>query len=119
MNTIDQNYPLVDLHRHIEGSIRIDTILDLALQHNIPLPAGDVGNLRPHVQVNKPQPGVMAFIAKIELVVSVLADYAACQRVAYETAEDAHDEGLNYVELRFSPYFMAEPHDLDPVGVVE
>ena len=119
MNTIDQNYPLVDLHRHIEGSIRIDTILDLALQHNIPLPARDVGNLRPHVQVIKPQPGVMAFIAKIELVVSVLADYAACQRVAYETAEDAHDEGLNYVELRFSPYFMAEPHDLDPVGVVE
>jgi adenosine deaminase len=119
METIDPKYPLIDLHRHIEGSIRIDTIIDLAREHDISLPAREVGILRPFIQVVKPQPGVMAFIAKIELVVSVLADYAACQRVAYETVEDAQAEGLDYVELRFSPYFMAEPHGLDPVGVVE
>jgi adenosine deaminase len=61
----------------------------------------------------------MAFIEKIELAASVLADYATCQRVAYESVEDAQSEGLDYVELRFSPYFMADANGLDPVGVVE
>jgi adenosine deaminase len=119
MDTIDPNFPLIDLHRHIEGSMRIDSILELADEHNIPLPGNDIQSLRPFVQVLKPQPGVMAFIEKIELSVSVLADYDACQRVAHENVEDAQAEGLDYVELRFSPYFMADANGLDPIGVVE
>ena len=116
---IDQKFPLIDLHRHIEGSIRIKTILDLAQLHNLYLPADDIQSLRPFVQVYNPQPGVMAFIEKIKLAASVLADYAACERVAYENVLDADDEGLDYVELRFSPYFMAEAHELNPTMVVE
>jgi adenosine deaminase len=46
-------------------------------------------------------------------------DYAACRRVAFENVEDAQREGLHYVELRFSPWFMAEPNALNPEGVVE
>lgn len=116
---IDPNFPLIDLHRHLDGSIRLETILDLGRQHNLPLPAWDVENLRPYVQITEPQPGVMDFIAKFEWMVGVLMDYADCKRVAYESVEDAKGEGLDYVELRFSPWFMAEPHDLDPAGVVE
>ena len=116
---INPNFPLVDLHRHIEGSMRIETILDLAREHKIPLPADDIQGLRPFIQIFDPQPGVMAFIEKIELAASVLADYAACQRVAFENVEDAQAEGLDYVELRFSPCFMAYANDLDPYGVVE
>jgi adenosine deaminase len=41
------------------------------------------------------------------------------RRIAWENVEDARREGLDYVELRFSPWFMAEPHGLDPAGVVE
>jgi adenosine deaminase len=52
-------------------------------------------------------------------MVQILVDYEACRRVAYENVEDAMEEGLDYVELRFSPWFMAEAHGLDPVGVVE
>ena len=116
---IDQNFPLIDLHRHIEGSIRIETILDLAKLHNLSLPADDIQSLRPYIQVFNPQPGVMAFIEKIKLAASVMADYSACQRIAFENVLDAESEGLDYVELRFSPYFMAEAHKLDPTKVVE
>jgi adenosine deaminase len=119
MNMIDLDFPLIDLHRHIEGSIRIETVLELAYEHEIPMPADDIQSLRPHIQVSEPQAGVMAFIEKIELAASVLADYSACQRVAYESILDAQAEGLDYVELRFSPYFMAHAFDLDPTGVVE
>lgn len=116
---IDPNFPLIDLHRHLDGSIRLETILELGRQHNLPLPAWDVEGLRPHVQVTDPQPGVMAFIAKFHWMIAVLVDHEACRRVAYENVQDAQDEGLDYVELRFSPWFMAQANDLNPQGVVE
>ncbi len=116
---MDPNLPLVDLHRHIEGSIRLRTVLDLGRKHNLPLPTWNLDSLRPYIQVTDPQPGVMAFIAKIELVVGVLVDYDACWRIAYENVEDAYIEGIDYLELRFSPWFMAEPHGLNPEGIVE
>jgi adenosine deaminase len=56
---------------------------------------------------------------KIRQAIEVLADYEACRRVAYECVEDAYGSGLDYLELRFSPWFMAEPHQLDAQGVVE
>lgn len=116
---INHNFPLIDLHRHLDGSVRLETILDLGRQHNLPLPAWDVEGLRPHVQVTNPQPGVMAFLSKFKWMVGVLVDYEACRRIAHECVEDALMEGLDYVELRFSPWFMAEPHHLNPAGVVE
>jgi adenosine deaminase len=116
---IDRTYPLCDLHRHLDGSVRIDTILDLAQRHGLPLPAGDVEGLRQYVQITDPQPGVMAFIEKLQYMVGILVDYDAVHRIAYENVLDAHQEGLDYVELRFSPWFMAEAHSLDPAGVVE
>lgn len=119
MTNIDPNFPLIDLHRHIEGGIRINTIINLAKEHDIPLPAWDEESLRQYIQVIEPQPGVMAFIEKIEMAASVLVDYAACRRVAIENVEDAQAEGLDYVELRFSPYFMAQSHGLDSLGIVE
>ncbi len=116
---IDPALPLVDLHRHLDGSLRLETILDLGRRHNLPLPAWDVDGLRPYVQISDPQPGVMAFISKFEWMTKVLVDLDACRRVAYENVVDARAEGLDYVELRFSPWFMAETHRLNPAGVVE
>ncbi|MBI4731011.1 MAG: adenosine deaminase [Chloroflexi bacterium] len=116
---IHPDLPLAELHRHLDGAVRLQTILDLGIQHNLPLPAFDLEGLRPHVQVTGPQPGVMAFIAKFKWMVGVLVDYDAVHRIAHENMEDAKNEGLDYVELRFSPWFIAEAHGLDPAGVVE
>ena len=118
-SNIDSSLPLIDLHRHLDGSIRLETILDLGRQHNLPLPAWEVDGLRPHVQVTGPQPGVMAFLSKFHWMIQALVDYDACRRVAYENVEDAALAGLDYIELRFSPVFMAGGHGLDPAGVVE
>ena len=122
---IDESLPFIDLHRHLDGNVRLETILDLGRKHNLPLPARDLEGLRPHVQVvGSPEqpattPGVMAFIAKFRWMTEVLVDYDACRRVAYENVEDARREGLDYVELRFSPWFMAQAHGLDPAGITE
>ena len=116
---ISPNLPLIDLHRHLDGSVRLETILELGQQHDLPLPADDLEDLRPYVQVVKPQPGVMAFIEKFEWMVGVLVDQEACQRIAYENILDANAEGIHYIELRFSPLFMAQPHQLAPAAVIE
>src|SRR4051794_38888059 len=117
----DPKFPLIDLHRHIDGSVRLSTIIELAGKHGVKLPGATVEELRPHVQVMKEerQPGVMAFIAKMLWMTAVLGDANACRRIARESVEDAQREGINYIELRFSPWFMAEPHGLDLVSVVE
>lgn len=112
-------YPLVELHRHLDGNVRVETIIDLARQHNLDLPAWTPEELRPYAQVVEPTPGVMAFIARFELLRHVMVDYDAVRRIAWENLEDAANEGIDYIELRFSPYFMAETHELDPVGVTE
>ena len=116
---IDPRLPLIDLHRHLDGSVRLETILDLGLKHNLPLPARDLEGLRPYVQVTEPQPGVMAFIEKFHWMTAILVDYDACRRVAYENVLDLRAEGIDYAELRFSPWFMALANQLDPHGVIE
>jgi adenosine deaminase len=110
---IDPLLPLCDLHRHLDGSIRLQTILELADQHGITLPGHDLDSLRPHVQIMDPAEGLMEFIAKFRYLTAVLVDVDACRRVALENVLDAAAEGIDYIELRFSPWFMAESHGLD------
>ncbi len=116
---ISPDLPLIELHRHLDGNVRLQTVLDLGRQHNLPLPAWDLESLRPHVQVTDPQAGILAFFEKFKWPMEILVDYDACRRIAYENVEDAKNEGIDYIELRFSPWFMAQAHSLNPTGVVE
>lgn len=119
MTNIHPDYPLVELHRHLDGNVRLETILDIGLSHDLLLPAKTVEGLRPYVQVTEAKPGILEFFKKFEWLTAVMLDYAACRRIAFENVEDAYKEGIDYIELRFSPWFMAERHQLDPAGVVE
>lgn len=106
--------PRIDLHRHLDGSVRVQTILDLANQYNLALPAWTVDELRPVVQVNSPQPGILAFFERFHWQTLGMVNADSIRRIAYENVEDAAREGLDYLELRFSPLFMAKAHELDP-----
>jgi len=116
---IDRTLPLIDLHRHLDGSVRLATVLDLAERHGLALPARTLEGLRPHVQIMEREASVMAFIARFRWLREVMVDCEACHRIARESVEDARNEELAYVELRFSPWFMAERHGLDPAAVTE
>lgn len=111
--------PLIDLHRHLDGNVRLQTILDLGRKHNIRLPGDTIETLRPHVQVTGVMPDLVTWLNKLHWMIAVLGDYDACRRIARENVEDAHAEGMDYVELRFSPFFMAGPNKLDPAKVTE
>ena len=116
---IDESLPLIDLHRHLDGNVRLQTIIDLSREHNIEIPETTIERLRPHVQVMGVEPNLVNWLNKLQWMIAVLADYKACQRIALENVLDAASEGIDYVELRFSPRFMAGPNQLDPVKVIE
>ncbi|MGF1693352.1 adenosine deaminase [Photobacterium kagoshimensis] len=116
---ITKHLPLTDIHRHLDGNIRIQTILELGQQFGMTLPANDIEALRPHVQIVEAEPSLVAFLSKLDWGVAVLGDLDACRRVAYENVEDALNAKIDYAELRFSPYYMAMKHNLPVAGVVE
>jgi adenosine deaminase len=99
--------------------VRIGTVLDLARRHGLELPAWTPEDLRPHVQVTDPTPDLLGFLAKLDLLRHVMVDLDAVARIARENVEDAAAEGIDHVELRFSPAFMAEPYGLEPRAVAE
>lgn len=111
-------FPLVELHRHLDGNVRLETVLDLGRRHGLSLPARTAEELRPFVQITEREPSLVAFLAKFEVLQRVMVDYDAVRRITRENLEDAAAEGIDYLELRFSPWFMAEKHRLDPAGIV-
>ncbi|MGY2575128.1 adenosine deaminase [Vibrio sp. C8] len=116
---ITKNLPLTDLHRHLDGNIRTQTILDLGTKFGVKLPANNIIDLTPHVQIVEAEPSLVAFLSKLDWGVAVLGNLDACRRVAYENVEDALNAQIDYAELRFSPYYMAMKHNLPVEGVVE
>jgi adenosine deaminase len=115
---IDDTLPLLDLHRHLDGNIRPATIWQLAEQNAITLPTANFEQFIPYVQVQHSEADLLAFLKKLDWGVAVLKNLDDVKRVAYENVEDAFNAGLHYVELRFSPYYMAMNHNLSITDVV-
>lgn len=109
----------IDLHRHLDGNVRPLTVWELAQKNGVTLPVSGPEGVRDLIVVKTPQPGLMEFLGKLEWMVKVLASPEDCERVAYENMVDAAAEGLDYLELRFSPAFMAAAFQLDYAEVAE
>ncbi len=114
---MDKNLPMIDLHRHLEGAVQLETVIEISRQHQLPLPAWTVEGLQPHVWIQKPTSDILLLLPKFDILRQVFVNDTICRQVTMECLQDAEDEGLDYLELRFSPLFMAELHKLDPFSV--
>jgi adenosine deaminase len=99
--------PKIDLHRHLEGSLRLDTLAEIALEHGLDLPGHDIEELRPYVQVTNDPPSSQSFLAKFEVLRRFYRSREAVARLAYEAVADAAADNVHYLELRFSPQALS------------
>ena len=99
--------PKVDLHRHLEGSLRLQTLAEIAQEHGIDLPSYDIEYLRRFATVANEMPDFHLFLEKFTFLRRFYPTQAAVQRVAYEAVADAAADNVKYLELRFNPVAQA------------
>jgi adenosine deaminase len=108
--------PKVDLHRHLEGSVRLSTLLELAETHAIHIPPNT--RLETLVQVQASDPRTSRnFLSKFKVQHPFYCSLDAIERIAAEAVEDAAADGVIHLELRFTPTSLAKARDL-PVDEV-
>ena len=95
--------PKTDLHVHLDGSVRTETIIDLAKEHNIKLPTMDVAELRKLIVCGEHTVSLDDYLRGFHIVNLVLQNKEGLRRAAYELAEDAARENVRYMEVRYSP----------------
>lgn len=98
-----QKLPKTDLHCHLDGSIRTETMIELAEQQKIKLPFSDPDKLRKFMALGDDCKSLEEYLKKFEFTLSVLQTTEAIKRVAYELGIDAWSENVWYIEVRFSP----------------
>ncbi len=93
----------IDLHLHLDGSLRPDTVWELAQEQGIALPAASKEELVGFLQVPKECQSLNEYLERFDLPLLVLQKPEAIERVTYELIEDLAKQGLNYAEIRFAP----------------
>ncbi len=104
--------PKIELHRHLEGSVRLSTIADEAKKQNSKLPYKNLLDLSNQCQVLKPMNTLMDVLNVFWNTQSILSTPEAIQRVTFELLEDAYNDGIRLLEIRYSPEFITKNHDL-------
>jgi adenosine deaminase len=99
--------PKVELHRHLEGSLRLDTMVDVARQHGIVIP-DDVIRLSTLVQVQEEDMFTFQnFLSKFDTLRLFYRSPDVIHRITREAVEDAAKDNVQYMELRFTPVALS------------
>jgi adenosine deaminase len=112
-------WPKIELHRHLEGSIRLETLIDVAQEFDISLPAYTQRELRPHVQVtDEDESSSAVFLSKFNVLRQFYCSMDIIQRITREAVEDAARDNIKYMELRFTPHALARHNNYSYEDVI-
>lgn len=105
--------PKVELHCHLEGSIRTNTLFEIARDAGLPLPAEDADHLEPFVRVYEQLDDLQSVLNAFALAQNSFTSPAVVERIAYELFEDAARQNIRLFEVRFSPDWAFSRHQVD------
>jgi adenosine deaminase len=94
--------PKAELHCHLDGSVRPQTLIDLAAEREVTLPAHNAAELN-HYMIVRNADNLEDYLARFSVTLSVMQDAEALERIAHELVVDAAHEGIRYIEIRYSP----------------
>jgi len=98
-----QALPKTDLHVHLDGSLRLSTILEIAERQGIRLPAHDEAGLAQAIGCGMNFGSLVDYLRGFDITLQVMQTADALERIAFELAEDAHRENVRYMEVRYAP----------------
>jgi adenosine deaminase len=107
-----EKIPKTDLHLHLDGAVRIKTLIELAEELRVELPSYDEEELKAKVFPTKYN-SLEEYLKCFAITGSVMRNFDALKRIAYELACDQFDIGVRYFEVRFAPQLHAIPKLLD------
>ncbi|MEO8385963.1 MAG: adenosine deaminase, partial [Betaproteobacteria bacterium] len=110
--------PKVLLHEHLDGGLRPQTLFELCGQHNVAMPASTANDLATWLLANSHSGSLERYLTGFGLTVAAMASVSACERVAFEAAEDARLDGCVMAEFRMAPLLL-EPFGMSGEAVVE
>lgn len=110
--------PKVLLHEHLDGGLRVATLLELLQARGLDAPAGDPHALEGWFADRAQAGSLVDYLRGFALTVAAMASLPALERVAHEAAEDALADGVLLAEFRIAP-LLFEPFGLAPEAVVE
>jgi adenosine deaminase len=113
-----RSLPKTDLHCHLDGSLRLNTILELAEQQKVKLPESTPEGLARAMHQGKICASLEDYLTAFEITLSVLQTEEALYRSAYELAIDAAKENVRYLEVRYSPVLHTR-RGLKPTTIVD
>ena len=113
-----ERLPKTDLHVHLDGSMRINTILELAREQSIELPASSAEDMRSVLGLGSSFGSLVEYLKTFDVTLVVLQTKEALFRAAFELAEDAARENVRYMEVRYSPMLHTRK-GLSPTAVIE
>ncbi|MCJ7529651.1 MAG: adenosine deaminase [Anaerolineales bacterium] len=106
--TFCQAFPKVELHRHLEGSLRLSTLVELGRAHGLNIPTS-MRELTSLVQVNEHEPLTFTnFLSKFNTLRLFFRSPEVIQRVTREAIVDAAADKVRYMELRFMPVALSQ-----------
>lgn len=95
--------PKTDLHLHLDGSLRIPTLIELARAQQVELPSYEEAGLKELV-FKEQYNDLPDYLTGFALTCAVMKDKESLERIAYELAQDNIAEGVRYIEVRFAPH---------------
>jgi len=116
MKNFDPKYndiPKTEIHIHLEGSIRTQTIIDIAKEYNLKLPTYDVGELDKHVKVYDQLENLETVLKAFGIFQNSITSPEVVERIAWELFEDSARQNIKLFEVRFSPDWAFHGHNLD------